>query len=402
MPYKILYAQHDANLSGSTISLGNVLATLDRKQFTPRVLLAQDGPAREYYQSLNIKVDVIPSKSFGTFPGPKPYTVSWLLNWRAFVPNPDLAHYFKDTEWDLLHINDKALLAAGLAARRFNKPIIWHLRSSYYPTYSRLNAKTSCKTIRSISDHIIAISEDEIDGFEDFPPKDIIYNSVDMKKIDQAVKARETTRHQLGLQEGEILIGQVSTTIGEVRGTWDFLRACGKVTDTLKRPGIKFIVVAAIPDQKSYRSGKLHPLDQAWQIARDEHIGDQLTFTGYRRDALDLMAAMDIVVVCNRHGVMGRMPFEAMACSRPLVVTAGHSGKSRVVVDRETAMVVPPNDPGAISSAVCELIQNDSLQQHLIEQGPVYAREHFDPAKNTGKIEEIYQRYLKGNLYGSR
>jgi len=394
LPYKILYAQHDANLSGSTISLGNVLATLDRKQFTPRVLLAQDGPAREYYQSLNVKVDVIPSKSFGTFPGPKPYTVSWLLNWRAFTPNPHLSSYLKSTHWDLLHINDKAFISAGLEGRNLHKPILWHLRSSYYPTSSRLNAKASCRTIRIIADKSIAISEDEIDGFEDFEPKEIIYNSVDMNEIDRAIASRDVTRRDLGLKDGDILVGQVSTTIGEVRGTWDFLHACGSIYRSLSHPGLKFINVAAIPDRVNYASGVIHPIDQAWQIAREENIDDRITFTGYRSDALNLMAAMDVVVVCNRHGVLGRMPFEAMACGRPLVVTAGHSGKSKVVIDRETALVVHPKDPDSIAAAVCELVNDANLRQTLATYGYEYAREHFDPVKNTTLIENIYRNML--------
>lgn len=394
MPYLILFAHHDANMAGSTISLGNILAHLDRTQFTPRVLLAQDGPAREYFQALGVAVDVVPAVRFGTSPGPRPWKLSWLLNWRAFLPNPRLYNYLKTVSWDLLHINDKAFIAAGLAARKQKKPIVWYLRSSYFPTHSRLNARVSRDTIRSIADQVIAISEDEIDGFEDFAPLDIIHNSVDFEKINRAVTFREETRHELGLQSGDLLIGQVSTSIGEVRGTWDFLRACGRIYAKLGYPGLKFVVVAAIPERDQLRPHDLHPLDQAWQIAREENIADRLTFTGYRKDALNLMAAMDVVVVCNRHGVLGRMPFEAMACGRPLVATAGHSGKSRVVVDQETVLIVPPKDSDAIAAAVCKLIGDAELSRHLVEQGPLYAREHFDPEKNARLIEEIYQKLL--------
>ncbi len=208
--------------------------------------------------------------------------------------------------------------------------------------------------------------------------------------------AREETRRGLGLQNTDLLIGQVSTSIGEVRGTWDFLHACGRINRILKRPGLRFMVVAAIPERGKFRPNEGHPLDQAWQIAREEGIADQVTFTGFRQDALNLMAAMDVVVVCNRHGVLGRMPFEVMACGRPLVATAGHSGKSRVAVNRETALIVPPKDPDAIAAAVCELIQDAKLRLRLETQGPVYAREHFDPEINARRIEQIYRKLLTG------
>ena len=396
MTHTILFAHHDANLAGSTISLGNVLAHLNRAEFTPKVLLAQNGPAKAYYEAMNVKVDVVPAFRFGTFPGPRPWKVGWLLNWRAFVPNPRLSKYLQSSQWDMLHINDKAFISAGLAARGLKKPIIWHMRSSYFPTYSRLNAVVSRDIIRSIADHIVAISEDEIDGFEDLKNSEIIYNSVDFEKTTRAVAERAKTRHNLGLKDDDLLIGQVSTSIGEVRGTWDFLHACGRIYAALQKSAVKFMVVAAIPDRGKYRSNVPHPLDQARQIAHEENITDRLTFTGYRQDALELMAAMDIVVVCNRHGVLGRMPFEAMACGRPLVVTAGHSGKSQVVVDQETALIVPPKTPDAIAAAVCRLAGDEVLRQHLAEQGPIYARDNFDPLQNARRIENIYRKLLAG------
>lgn len=394
MPSSILFAHHDGSLSGSGRSLRNLLASLDRSQFAPRVLLTQDGPVRDLYEDLGIPVDVVPAFRFGTFPGPQPYKLSWLLNWRAFLPNPALSRYLKEQDWDVLHINDKAAIAVGLAARSIHKPVVWHIRSSYFPTASRLNARISARAIRSIADHIIAISEDEVDGFEDFEPKTIIYNSVDFEKAARAAAMRENTRRALGLQENSLLVGQVSTSIGAVRGTWDFLRACGRVNAALQNPALRFMVVAAIPNRENFKPNEPHPLDVAWQIARDENIADQLTFTGFRQDALDLMAAMDVIVVCNRHGVLGRMPFEAMACGRPLVATAGHSGQSRVVVDGETALLVPPAEPGGIAAAVCRLLQEPALAERIAQQGLVYARNNFDPDKNTRKVEEIYKRLL--------
>jgi len=394
MPQKILFAHHDGSLSGSGRSLRNLLASLDRSQFAPRVLLTQDGPVRDLYGSLGIPVDVVPAFRFGTSPGPQPYTLSWLLNWRAFLPSPALSRYLKEQDWDLLHINDKAAIPVGLAARNMNKPVVWHVRSSYFPTASRLNARISARTIRSIADHIIVISEDEVDGFENFEPKTTIYNSVDFEKVARAAAMRENTRRALGLQENSLLVGQVSTSIGAVRGTWDFLRACGRVNAALQNPALRFMVVAAIPNRENFKPNEPHPLDVAWQIAREENIADQLTFTGFRQDALDLMTAMDVVVVCNRHGVLGRMPFEAMACGRPLVATAGHSGQSRVVVDGETALLAPPAEPGSIAAAVCKLLQQPLLAEKISRQGRLYAWENFDPDKNACKVEKVYEGLL--------
>jgi glycosyltransferase involved in cell wall biosynthesis len=400
VPNKILFIHHDGNLSGSTISLGNLLANLDRDRYIPQVLLGSEGPAKKLYESLGIHVDTIPIRTFGTSPGSPWYKLSWWLNWRAFLPNKQLSNYLAETEWDLLHINDKALLGAGLCARKFSKPIVWHLRSSYYPTYSRLSATASRKTIQSIADHIIAISEDEIDGFEQSKNLTIIYNSVNFTEVSRAIKDRSKTRSEFGLTNDDILIGQVSTVIGEVRGTWDFLKACGTIRKSRNDLPLKFMIVAKIPQRDLSISRKWsirsqdHPEDLAWQLARDNKINDCLILTGYRKDALKIMAAMDVIVVCNRHGVLGRMPFEAMALGRPLVATSGHSGNSKVVLDQKTALVVSPRNSSEIAKAVSRIITDMDLARKISAQGSAYAREHFDPIKNTRFIEKVYRDLL--------
>lgn len=394
---KVLFAHHDSSISGSGKSLRNLLANLDRCLFEPRVLLASEGPARELFEPLGIKVDVVPAFSFGTFPGPLPYKLSWLLNWRSYLPNLLLKKYFRSIEWDLLHINDKAFISAGLAAKKFNKPIVWHSRSSYFPTYSRLNAWASMRTIRSIANRIIAISEDEVDGFENFEKLDIIYNTVDFSEVDVAINAREDTRRKLGLSGKDILIGQVSTTIGAVRGTWDFLNACGEIKKALTTQNIKFIIVAKIPlltTGITLKKDDLDSLEKTKRLALKNKISEDLIMTGFQKDVLKLIAAMDVIVVCNRHGVLGRMPFEAMAVGCPPVVTAGHSGRSKIVIEKKTALIVPPLNPNAIANAVVEIIQNPSLSKNLSDNGRIYARMNFDPQKNARKIEQIYLELL--------
>lgn len=149
---------------------------------------------------------------------------------------------------------------------------------------------------------------------------------------------------------------------------------------------LRFIIVAKIS------SPELEA--EAWKRAEEAGIRKNLILTGFRTDALSIMAFMNIVTICTQHRVMGRMPIEAMALGRPLVVTAGHSGRSRVVVDGQTALVVPPADPEAIAGGVARLLQSPALCEQLSQQGQIYAREHFDPQKNAQEVMKIYDSLL--------
>lgn len=386
MTASVLYIHQDGVVTGSAISLRNLLLGLDRQRFSPRILLAQEGPARKLFDALDIPVDMIPIRGMWTAPGPRFPTPDYFRNWLALFHNARLYDYLRDQSPALIHINDKALLPAGIAAHRLRIPVIWHLRSTYAVSSSRLHAAVSRHVIRRKADHLIAISEDEEDGFEDLPHRNIIYNSVDFEEIDRVSKQRSQTRLAMNINPEELVIGTVSTALNEVRGTWDFIRAAGLLQARFQDVRMRFIVVGKIPTPQIEAQAQL--------MARQAGIEDQILLTGFRPDVLNIMAGMDIVVVCSRHGVLGRMPLEAMGLGQPLVVTAGHSGRSRIVVDGQTALVVPAASPEAIASSVARLIGSPILRQQLGQQGRTYAREHFDPQKNAQRIMKVYDQLL--------
>jgi glycosyltransferase involved in cell wall biosynthesis len=385
----ILYVHHDGLLTGSTLSLRNLLLGLDRSRFSPRVLLAQEGVARKLYEDMGIPVDMIPIRRMWTFPGPRFPKPDYFRNWLALVPNQELMDYLRLQQPALVHVNDKTLLPAGMMANQLGLPVVWHLRSTYAIANSRLQVVFSRNAIRRYASNLIAISEDEIDGFEDFSNLSVIYNSVDFSQITEAKKQRDKIRIELDLKADEILIGTVSTALNENRGSWDFIKAAGKLQVHFPDKKIRFVIVARIATPKV-------EID-AWKRADQAGIRKQLTLLGFRSDALSVMAAMDMVVICTRRAVLGRMPFEAMALGRPMVVTAGHSGRSQVVVAEETALVVPPEKPEAIAEGLARLLESTELCERLSKQGQAYAQQHFDSHKNALAVMKIYEEMLAKN-----
>lgn len=399
----ILYVHQDGGLSGSAISLRNLLAALDKDRFKPRVMLAQDGPVRGLFEKLGIEVEVVPAHAFWTFPGAHFYQKGYYRNLKALLPNKGLENYFRRTQPDLVHINDKSMLTAAMAASRVGLPVVFHLRSSYNVTYSRAQACLSRMLIRRFASRLIAISEDEIDGFEDLAKLEVIYNSVDLNAVLEAQSQRASIREELGLCDDEYVVGMIGT-LSKMKGAWDFVRAAGLIKRGDPNRKFRFVIVAPIPNREPRPLGwwerfaanePSHPEDQAWRLARDAGIDSNLILTGYRKDVLAVMAALDVVVVCTRLGVIGRPPFEAMAMGRPVVVTAGHSGRTRVVRDNETALVVPPADATSLSEAVLKLANDPKLSRELGERGVEYARANFAPRKNTSAVQRIYESLLE-------
>jgi glycosyltransferase involved in cell wall biosynthesis len=398
--HKILYIHQDGQITGSAISLRNLLMALDRDKFSPYVLLGSDGPARNLYESIRVPVHSMFIRKFATFPGPHWYHSDFLRGYLSFFPNRQLDAYLWETQPDLVHINDKALLSAGLAAVRQKLPIVWHLRSTYAVTNSHLNAMISREVIRRCADRMIAISEDETDGFEDLNNLHTIHNSVDFNTVAQATSSRDVIRTEFGIRDGEVVIGMVGH-LNKERGAWDFIRVGGLASQRLKF--LRFVMIGPVParppSKQNLRSrlgfpDPIHLEDYAWSLAVQAGISGRLILTGFRQDALAVIAALDILVVCNHLGVLGRPPFEAMAVGCPVVAYAGNSGKSNVVQDRKTALIVPAGDVQAMASAIVELANSPDLRNEMGKAGMVYARENFDPNRNVSAVQEVYQGLL--------
>lgn len=403
MPIDVLYIHQDGSPTGSAISLQNLLSALDREQYHPRVLLGSDGTARKLYERLNVPVDVIPMRFYGTAPGAHWHELSYYMIWYALVPNPKLARYFQQIKPNLIHINDKSMLAAGLVASRLDLPVVWHLRSTYYSSHSRLQAWVSQQIIRSCATRLVAISEDESDGFENLSNLRVIYNSVDFFAAEKATQLRQQTRASLGIGHNEIIVGMVGH-LSEVRGAWDFIEISGLVQRELPNADLRFLMMTPIPSRTPRSMGwreriglvdVTHPEDKAKHLAQRAGIAERLLITGYRDDPLSVLAAMDVFVSCSHYGVMGRPPFEAMSVGVSVAAWAGHTGKSRVVVDGETALVTPRWDKLALASAIVRLVSDKDLRRSMGEHGREYSQQHFDPHKNAQAVQQVYREVLQ-------
>jgi glycosyltransferase involved in cell wall biosynthesis len=83
------------------------------------------------------------------------------------------------------------------------------------------------------------------------------------------------------------------------------------------------------------------------------------------------------VVACpSRREGFGVACLEAMAHGRPVVAT-GVGGLRDLVVDGETGIVVPPEDPPALRAALERLLADQELRRQLGAAGRERARQHF-------------------------
>lgn len=125
-------------------------------------------------------------------------------------------------------------------------------------------------------------------------------------------------------------------------------------------------------------------------------LEDAATFTGFRDDAVELIAGSDLVVLpstIDERSGMGREGFpyvglEAMAVGTPVVGYA-HGGLPEMLAD--CGRLVPAGDRDALREAILELLRDPALRERLAECGRERVRTSFSLERMVAAMKERYR-----------
>ena len=180
-----------------------------------------------------------------------------------------------------------------------------------------------------------------------------VYNPVDVAAI----------RAGAGGPPHEWLSGD--RTVATIVCVGEFRRAKGQ--DVLLR------ALAVLPNIRTIFIGGGALLADARVLASELDISDRVIFTGYRSDALSFVKHADLLVVPSRWEGFGLVAVEAAALGTPVVASAVDS-LLELVPDHVPGTLVRPDDPGALSAAIAEIVAGKAMPPpHLEVFDPKYA-----------------------------
>jgi len=124
-------------------------------------------------------------------------------------------------------------------------------------------------------------------------------------------------------------------------------------------------------------------------------LADRVFLMGARSRVGPWIDACDALVVPSREEGMPVAAIEAMMRGRP-VVASRVGGTPEVVLDGDTGILVPPEDPAALGTALARLIGDSGLRRRMGGRGREVARACFSLERMAEGTLHEYERLLPG------
>ncbi len=125
------------------------------------------------------------------------------------------------------------------------------------------------------------------------------------------------------------------------------------------------------------------------------NLGTQVTIAGHCNDMAAAYMLSDIVVNASvEPEAFGRVIAEAQAMGRPVIVS-NLGAVQETVINGETGLVVPPNDPEALAGAIRAALDLDPLQRQAVGlDGMRHVRSNFTKAGMCAATLAVYAELL--------
>lgn len=277
---------------------------------------------------------------------------------------------------DLVHAHGfRAGLLAGLV-RPAGMPAVLTLHNAVLATGPRrvILGRLEWLAVRR-ADVVLAASADLAVRARALGARDVRFAPVAAPPLPAAVRTVEAVRAEVGAEARPLLLA-----VGRLHPQKGF--------DVLLDATLRLAVRQPPPLTVIAGDGPL----EAELAARISATGAPVRLLGRRTDVADLLASADVVVLPSRWEARALVAQETLRAGRPLVATAV-GGLPELLGD--AALLVPPEDPGALAAAVASLLDDPTRATALAQRGRLRAAHFPDAAAMVDSLAAMYAELLR-------
>jgi len=163
------------------------------------------------------------------------------------------------------------------------------------------------------------------------------------------------------------------------------------------KKGYRELVIAAarvlneMPTAQFWCCGDGPLREEIEQTAAELGIADRFRLLGFRRDAADVMRAVDVMALPSHREPFGLVYVEAGLCERP-VVACQAGGAPEIIEHGESGLLVPPQSPPELAEAILELLNDRTRGEAMGRAGYDICTSRFTWPKYVAELNAVYER----------
>lgn len=212
----------------------------------------------------------------------------------------------------------------------------------------------------------------------------IIYNGVELP-VENAASANAALRADLRIDDGALVLVMVANLI-HYKGHSDVIEALHVVRDQMPDNWTMLMIG---------RDNSEIQKDLAEQ-AETAGLADHFRWIGPVADVNSYLSIADIAIAASHEEGFSNAVLESMAASLPLIVT-DVGGNTEAVIDGESGVVVPAQDPEALGKAIVDLGHDDLRRAQLGQAARARVASHFTMNDCVNAYKRVYQSLARGS-----
>lgn len=394
-PIRVLfYEPYPMGLGGNFLTQRLILERLDKARFKPIVMSPIEGVALEEFRRMGIECLVAPPPRTLNSYGGTVLRAGIVARLRAAIElvyyNLKLTRFLAHRQIDVVYANCvRAEMSIGLAARLSGVPSLLYIKGELNnPAIDRLSFLLATKILFLCKQN----RDDKYPNLVTLCRKkiDILEIGLDRSAIEEAEE-----RDKSALLE-ELDIGQDCinvTVIGQLyrpKGQHIVLEAFSRLTADFPKVRLYLLGDHVVDEYRPYRLDLDHIIEN---YGLEKHV----RFTGWRKDALDIVALMDIVIHPSFAEGFPLAVLESMALGKP-VIASKVGGLREAIKDGVNGFLVDPGDVTAIADRWRELLASPELRAGLGQEARKTVFPKYSIDDKVARLSEIWSEMARGEV----
>ncbi|MDA0972129.1 MAG: glycosyltransferase [Bacteroidetes bacterium] len=362
---KVLHVSSEASWRGGEQQMAYLISESIKAGVEIRVLLRTGSAFEDWAKKERVSYEAI-SFAFTA-------RISEARKLKRLSEGVDLIHVHSGKSHDLLVMS--YLLGAktpSILSRRVDFPPKGNLWSRYKYRHPLIK-KVLCvsEAIRAMVIPILKTPEQAI----------TVHSGVDLSRY-EGLERKGVLRTELGLGAQQKLIGIVAA-LAPHKDLFTFISSCS----TLKKEGLnaRYVIIG---------EGDLRKQLEAY--ANEMGLKDELTFLGFRKDALTLIPDLDVFLITSKTEGLGTSIIDAMASGVPVVATAA-GGIPELVKHGETGIICPVGNVKALADGVKRMLSSKEEREGMIKGAKAHIQS-FSYQHTAETTLKVYEEVLSSGL----